>query len=234
MFLQWDQLILNICSCGTMAYEIYYAFATTSTAFEKISFLAWFLLDVSFAAVAILSAYRPERRKLVTTRMAAGVLLGLLFLHGLCLRFPDEREQVTAYWTGLLLQLPIVSASRAICISRWLRGLEERLLLPYKSHFRDFADPFSFCFQGWGSLCLLLHRGETKGHSLEIWYGIQLALDLSLLTRARLTRFLGCFTAYGVFFWRFVSTHCRDGIIQWSQSNIWVSPPRLLRSHKGF
>lgn len=112
-----------------MAYEIYYAFATTSTVFEKISFLAWFLLDVSFAAVAILSAYRPERRKLVTTRMVVGVLVGLLFFHGLCLCWPDEREQVTAYWTGLLLQLPI----------------------------------------GWGSLYLLIQRGETKGHSLEIW-----------------------------------------------------------------
>lgn len=121
--------MLSIRSCGTMAYEIYYAFATTSTVFEKISFLAWFLLDVSFAVVAIFAAYRPERRKLVATRILVGVLLGVLFLHALCLRFPDEREQVTAYWTGILLQLPI----------------------------------------GWGSLYLLIQRGDTKGHSLEIW-----------------------------------------------------------------
>lgn len=101
-----------------MAYEIYYAFATTSTSFEKVSFLAWFLLDVSFAAVAILSAYRPERRRLVATRMVVGVLVGLLFFHGLCLRFPDEREQVTAYWTGLLLQLPIGWGSLYLLVQR--------------------------------------------------------------------------------------------------------------------
>ncbi|KAI5370033.1 Putative terpene cyclase PaxB [Septoria linicola] len=132
--------------CGTMAYEIYYAFATTTTTFERLSFLMWFLLDVSFAIVAVLSAYRPERRRIVASRLLGGVLAGVGFLRILCSYFPDEREQVTAYWTGLLLQLPI----------------------------------------GWGSLYLLLSKRDTKGHSLEIW----------------VTRFLGCVTAYGTFFWR--------------------------------
>lgn len=90
-----------------MAYEIYYAFATTSTTFERLCFLVWFLLDLSFALVALFSAYRPERRKLVASRLILGVVVGVGFLHWLCQRFPDEREQVTAYWTGLLLQLPI-------------------------------------------------------------------------------------------------------------------------------
>ena len=112
-----------------MAYEIYYAFVTTSTAFERVCFMAWFALDVSFAAVAVLSAYAPEKRRLVAGRLVAGVVAGVVFLHALCQYFPDEREQVTAYWTGLLLQLPI----------------------------------------GWGSVYLLLQRGDTKGQSLEIW-----------------------------------------------------------------
>ncbi|PPJ60279.1 hypothetical protein CBER1_01264 [Cercospora berteroae] len=93
--------------CGTMAYEIYYAFATTTTTFERLSFLVWFLLDVSFATVAVFSAYDPNRRKVVAGRLVGGVIAGLGFLHVLCQYFPDEREQVTAYWTGLLLQLPI-------------------------------------------------------------------------------------------------------------------------------
>ncbi|KXT00249.1 hypothetical protein AC578_1207 [Pseudocercospora eumusae] len=133
--------------CGTMAYEVYYAFTTTSTTFEKLSFLVWFLLDATFAAVAVLSAYKPERRALVTARLVAGVVIGVIFLHALCQYFPDERQQLTAYWTGLLLQLPI----------------------------------------GWGSVILMLSRGDTKGHSMEIW----------------VTRFLGCVTAYGVFYWRY-------------------------------
>lgn len=115
--------------CGTMAYEIYYAFVTTSTTFERVCFMAWFGLDASFAAVAVLSAYAPEKRRLVAGRLVAGVVAGVAFLHALCQYFPDEREQVTAYWTGLLLQLPI----------------------------------------GWGSVYLLLQRGDTKGQSLEIW-----------------------------------------------------------------
>lgn len=110
--------MLRVYSCGTMAYEVYYAFATTSTTFERVSFLVWFLLDVSFATVAILTAYRPKRRKVVTIRILVGVLIGVLFLHGLCLRYPDEREQVTAYWTGLLLQLPIGWASLYLLIER--------------------------------------------------------------------------------------------------------------------
>lgn len=112
-----------------MAYEIYYAFVTTSTTFELACFLVWFALDLSFASVAILSAYPPERRKLVAGRMVAGVVVGIAFFHAICQIWPDEREQVTAYWTGLLLQFPI----------------------------------------GWGSVYLLLQRGDTKGHSLEIW-----------------------------------------------------------------
>ncbi|KAK5682676.1 hypothetical protein LTS10_005805 [Elasticomyces elasticus] len=93
--------------CGTMAYEIYYAFTTTSTKFELYCFLAWFLFDACFAAVAITSAYPREQRSAVTTRMVIGVGLGVAFLHWLCQIYPDERQQLTGYWTGALLELPI-------------------------------------------------------------------------------------------------------------------------------
>ncbi len=98
---------LTLRSCGTMSYEIYYAFVTTSTTFELVCFLAWFMLDASFAAVAVVSAYPQQKRRTVTLRLVFGVLAGIAVFHALCKMFPDEREQVTAYWTGLLLQLPI-------------------------------------------------------------------------------------------------------------------------------
>ena len=90
-----------------MAYEIFYAYATTSTTFERAAFFVWFLLDVTFAAVAIQSAYPVAERRRVAFRTAAGVLVGVSFFRYLAAAFPDEREQVTAYWTGFLLQLPI-------------------------------------------------------------------------------------------------------------------------------
>ncbi|KAF2264022.1 hypothetical protein CC78DRAFT_533474 [Lojkania enalia] len=90
-----------------MAYEIYYAFACTSTTFEVFSFLVWYFMDLAFATVAIKYAYPPSRRTSTAVKLFFGVLLGLGFLHGLCLYFPDEREQITAFWTGVYLELPI-------------------------------------------------------------------------------------------------------------------------------
>lgn len=92
---------------GTMAYEIYYAIVIPSTTFERLCFFVWFLFDISFATVAITSAYAPENRRKTVAKLATGVAAGLYFLHLLCKIWPDEREQVTAYWTGIVLQLPI-------------------------------------------------------------------------------------------------------------------------------
>merc|ERR1712113_370023 len=79
--------------------------------------------------------------------MVVLVAAGIGGLAWLAKVYPDEREQLTAYWTGILLQLPI----------------------------------------GWACLYFLWRDQDTKGHSLEIW----------------LTRYIGCYTAYGVFFWRY-------------------------------
>lgn len=134
---------------GTMAYEMYYAFVTTSTKFELACFLIWFAMDVAFVTIALIAAYPRRRRAIIVRRMVVGVVAGVGFLHWLCKMYPDEREQVTAYWTGWLLQLPI----------------------------------------SWSGPVLLVRRGDTKGQSLEIW----------------IMRYLGCFTAYGVFLWRYLN-----------------------------
>lgn len=94
-----------------MAYEVFYAITTTSTTFELVCFMAWFMLDLSFATVALLSCYTPAERRGCIIRMISGFLLSLAVLKVLVLRWPDEREQITAYWTGILLQLPIGWAS---------------------------------------------------------------------------------------------------------------------------
>lgn len=93
--------------CGTMAYEIFYAWTTTSTTFERVCFFVWFLMDASFAEVAVYSAYPPAERGATSRRLVIGTLLGVAFLYGLCQVYPDEREQVTGYWTGALLEMPI-------------------------------------------------------------------------------------------------------------------------------
>lgn len=89
-----------------MAYEVYYAFTTTSTVFEKLCFLMWFAMDAGYVAVAVAYAYSPQRRQVVIQRTFCGTVVGVAFLHTLCKYFPDEREQLTAYWAGVILELP--------------------------------------------------------------------------------------------------------------------------------
>ncbi|EHA26925.1 hypothetical protein CBS63078_4790 [Aspergillus niger] len=153
----------------TLAYELFYAVMTTTTTFELLAFLAWFLLDVGFVAVAIWRAHEKRDRAWLVRRIVGFVLAGVGVLKGLTMLWPDEREQVTAYWTGILLQLPI----------------------------------------GWICLATLWKEWDTRGHSLEIW----------------LMRYLGCYTAYGVFFWRYwnvpqnweyVASVWSTGIILWT------------------
>ena len=108
---------------STMAYELFYAFATTSTAFERLSFLVWFFSDIAFVATAITSAYAPGQRNITVTRVFAGVLVGLVVLKTLVSYFPDDREQLTAFWAGVVLQLPISVGSVWLLIrDRDLRG----------------------------------------------------------------------------------------------------------------
>lgn len=91
----------------TMSYEIFYGLATTSTVFERVSFMAWFAFDLAFVTVAVRFAYPAAQRRRVAIRTAGGVVLGLGVFWALARRWPDEREQLTGFWTGIVLQLPI-------------------------------------------------------------------------------------------------------------------------------
>ncbi|KAF2676427.1 hypothetical protein K458DRAFT_447530 [Lentithecium fluviatile CBS 122367] len=95
----------------TMVYEIYYAIvytsAGTSTWFERPCFLVWFCCDVALAPVALFSAYKKERRFGLVKRLVGGTPAGIAFLWATGQVWPDERDRVTAFWMGTLLQLPI-------------------------------------------------------------------------------------------------------------------------------
>jgi heme/copper-type cytochrome/quinol oxidase subunit 4 len=57
--------------------------------------------------VAIRFAYPAAERRRVAARTAAGTMLGLMIFWALAKKWPDEREQLTGFWTGIMLQLPI-------------------------------------------------------------------------------------------------------------------------------
>lgn len=57
--------------------------------------------------LGIATVYGPEQRRTLARNMAILVPAGVAGLAWLAKAYPDQREQVTAYWTGILLQLPI-------------------------------------------------------------------------------------------------------------------------------
>jgi hypothetical protein len=89
---------------------------TTTTNFERACFSAWFVFDLAFVAVAVRFAYAKEERWRVTGRTAGLVVFWLGVLWGLARVWPDEREQVTGFWTGLGLQLPINWGSLVVLV----------------------------------------------------------------------------------------------------------------------
>ncbi|KAI7475392.1 hypothetical protein KC351_g10111 [Hortaea werneckii] len=113
-----------------MAYEFYYAFATTSTNFERGCFLMWYMLDIVFVWVASHCAYPPSQSKSVMLRTYIGAALGVGFFHLLCQIFPDERQQVTAYWTGLLIQFPCGLTRYFGCVTAYLVFIWRYLNVP--------------------------------------------------------------------------------------------------------
>lgn len=92
---------------GNLAYEIYYPFVVTSSQLQAAGCLTWFLLDVRFAYVATKYACPPEWRRGVALRLVLCTIAGAAFYRTLGQYFPDEGEQITAYWTGWFLHLPI-------------------------------------------------------------------------------------------------------------------------------
>jgi hypothetical protein len=155
---------------ATMAYEIYYAYVCTTTTFQRACFFVWFLFDITFVTVALKHAYRPEERTKTVVKLLWQVPAWMAFLWWVGTVWPDEREQKTAFFTGLYLELPI----------------------------------------GWGQILYLVQRQDTKGQSLEIWYvdlcsGGWTTSSLTFTNGIRITRYLGCITAFLVFIWRYVN-----------------------------
>lgn len=89
------------------AYELFYAFATTDTKLERVCFLVWFILDITLSTTTFFATYPPDERRRKALQTFGVFLISIFGLHTLTVIFPDDREQVTAYWTGILLQLPI-------------------------------------------------------------------------------------------------------------------------------
>jgi hypothetical protein len=92
---------------GNLAFEMYYPFVVASSKLQVAGCLVWFLLDARFTYVAIKYACPPERRRRVAQRSVIGAIAGAAFLRTLGQYFPNEGEQVTAYWTGWFLELPV-------------------------------------------------------------------------------------------------------------------------------
>ena len=119
--------------------------------------------------LALWRVYGRDQRKRIAGEMFVYCVTALAGLRYLCHLYPDDREQVTAYWTGILLQLPA----------------------------------------GWVYAYGLVKHRSLLGHSLEIWY-VASFLSPSLTVDGincgcRLVRYLGCFTAYGLFIWRYLN-----------------------------
>lgn len=92
---------------ATMAYEIYYAYVCTTTTFQRACFFVWFLFDITFVTVALKYAYNDDERRRTVWKLIWQVPAWMAFLWYLGQVWPDEREQITAFWTGLYLELPI-------------------------------------------------------------------------------------------------------------------------------
>ncbi|KAF1843388.1 uncharacterized protein K460DRAFT_288685 [Cucurbitaria berberidis CBS 394.84] len=92
---------------ATMAYEIYYAYVCTTTTFQRACFFVWFLFDITFVTVALKYAYADGERRKTVWKLLWQVPAWMALLWYLGRLWPDEREQMTAFWTGLYLELPI-------------------------------------------------------------------------------------------------------------------------------
>ncbi|EMD64727.1 hypothetical protein COCSADRAFT_355879 [Bipolaris sorokiniana ND90Pr] len=92
---------------ATMAYEIYYAYVCTTTTFQRACFFVWFLFDITFVSVALAYAYKSGERARTIVKLLWQTPAWMVFLWWVGGLWPDEREQKTAFFTGLYLELPI-------------------------------------------------------------------------------------------------------------------------------
>ena len=92
---------------ATMAYEIYYAYVCTTRRSQRACFFVWFIFDITFVTVALKYAYANAERRWMVWKLAWQVPAWMTFLWWIGQMWPDEREQKTAFWSGLYLELPV-------------------------------------------------------------------------------------------------------------------------------
>lgn len=103
----WLLLTLNNCRFGNIAYELYFPFTVASSWLQRAGCLAWLLLDVRFTYTAIKYACAPEKRAATVTRTICSVVVTIMLFRILGQYFPDDGEQLTPYWIGWLLEMPV-------------------------------------------------------------------------------------------------------------------------------
>jgi hypothetical protein len=108
-----------VVSFGNLAYELYYPFIMARGKLQLAGCLVWFLFDVRFIYTAIRYSVAPGQRLKVSVRCACSTSVLLAIFYALGRYFPDDGEQVTAYWTGWLLEMPIGWCA-VLCL--WIYG----------------------------------------------------------------------------------------------------------------
>lgn len=79
---------------------------TTSTLLERTLFLVWSQLDITFIALTLWRVYGFDKGKRIAGEILVYCIAAIAFYRYLGYLYPDDREQLTAYWTGILLELP--------------------------------------------------------------------------------------------------------------------------------
>lgn len=93
-------------SSGNVAWELFYGIAVPTSLWQRVGSFVWFALDmIFFTAIVIYGNFEGRRRDHATSVR----VLALVFLLAPCKvteSCSDDGQQMTAYWSGVLLQLP--------------------------------------------------------------------------------------------------------------------------------
>ena len=92
---------------GNIAWELFYGLVTPKTLIEVVTFPVWVLLDLGFTTTYILYSTPIRERRACLASIVVYILFFLSLLLTLTIFYPDDGQQLTAYWTGILLELPI-------------------------------------------------------------------------------------------------------------------------------
>ena len=92
---------------GNIAWELFYGIFTPKLFIERITFPAWVILDLGFITSYILYSTPAREQRARVASIVLYTTLFLLLLRGLTVYYPDDGQQLTAFWTGILLELPV-------------------------------------------------------------------------------------------------------------------------------